>query len=147
MRVEQMHKRNFLHRDIKPENFLIGCSKKVNQIFVIDFGLSKRFICPKTNEHIELRKTKFIGTPRYSSLNAHMGNEQSRRDDLEAIGNVLIYFFKNGRLPWMVAEDQKVNVNHNLLKAHQNTTFDELIEGCPEWLEKFMSYVKQMSFE
>ena len=47
----------------------------------------------------------------------------------------------------MVAEDQKVNVNHNLLKAHQNTTFDELIEGCPEWLEKFMSYVKQMSFE
>ena len=74
-RIEQMHKSNFLHRDIKPENFLIGCSKKVQHIYVIDFGLSKRFICPKSNEHIQMKSNKFIGTPRYSSVNAHIGNE------------------------------------------------------------------------
>jgi serine/threonine protein kinase len=75
LRIEAMHKKNFIHRDIKPENFLIGATKKIDRIYVIDFGLSKRYICPKSSEHIQLKKTKFIGTPRYSSLNAHMGTE------------------------------------------------------------------------
>ena len=118
LRVEQMHKRNFIHRDIKPENFLIGCNKKINMIYIIDFGLSKRFICPKSNDHIEMKKTKFIGTPRWSSLNAHMGYEQSRRCDLEAIGNVLIYFYRGGFLPWMKAED----TGQDLINAHISTT-------------------------
>jgi serine/threonine protein kinase len=74
-RIESMHKLNFIHRDIKPENFLIGNSKKIDRIYCIDFGLSKRFICPKTNEHCKYKKTKFIGTPRYASLNAHKGYE------------------------------------------------------------------------
>ena len=73
MRIETMHRKSYIHRDIKPENFMIGTSKKQNLIYVIDFGLSKRYICPKTNEHITFRKTNFIGTPRYSSLNAHLG--------------------------------------------------------------------------
>jgi serine/threonine protein kinase len=75
-RIETMHSLNFIHRDIKPENFLIGAGKKSNTIFCIDFGLSKRFKCPKTGQHIEKKKRLGItGTPRYCSLNAHQSNE------------------------------------------------------------------------
>ena len=71
-RLETFHSKNFVHRDIKPENFLIGSSKKANTLFLIDFGLSKRYRCPKTNQHIELKERAGItGTPRYCSLMAH----------------------------------------------------------------------------
>jgi serine/threonine protein kinase len=151
LRIEQMHKKNFIHRDIKPENFLIGISKKIDRIYVIDFGLSKRYICPKTNEHISSKRTKFIGTPRYSSLWAHLGNEQSRRDDLEAIGNVLIYFYRNGFLPWMTAENSKKKDEREraleLAIAHEQTTLQELLKGCPEWLVNYFNYVRNLEYE
>ena len=100
-----MHEHEYLHRDIKQENFLIGNTKKVNTIFAIDFGLSKRFIDPKTGTHNEHKKIKnFTGTPRYASLNAHSKFQQCRADDLEAVGNILIFFFNKGFLPWMRAE-------------------------------------------
>ena len=70
-----MHKQEIIHRDIKPENFLIGCSKKINTLYCIDFGLSKRFINPATGSHVEFKKTNIVtGTPRYCSINAHRGN-------------------------------------------------------------------------
>lgn len=85
---------------MKPENFLVGLSKKSKNIFTIDFGLSKRYRDSRTHEHIPFRDKKpLIGTCRYASLNAHRGLEQSRRDDLESLGYILVYFLK-GSLPW-----------------------------------------------
>ena len=99
-RIEYIHKRHFLHRDIKPENFLIGNEENTNVIYLIDFGLSKRFKDNKTNQHIPYRdKREFEGTARYASINAHLGIEHIRRDDLMSIGYVLIYLLK-GVLPW-----------------------------------------------
>lgn len=73
-RIESVHSKEIIHRDIKPENFLIGTSKKVNTVYQIDFGLSKRFINPITGEHVEKKKTSWVtGTPRYCSKNAWMG--------------------------------------------------------------------------
>jgi len=104
-RIEVLHSKNFIHRDIKPENFLVGAGKKSNLVYMIDFGLSKRFKCPKTGQHVKhVKRNGILGTPRYCSLNAHSSFEQSRRDDLESIGNVLIYFAKGGELPWMKYE-------------------------------------------
>ena len=106
-RIQQMHEHEYLHRDIKPENFLIGSSKKVNTIYAIDFGLAKRFIDPKTGSQYERKKmTNFTGTQRYASMNAHKKYQPCRADDLEAIGNVLIYFFNEGNLPWMWVEKE-----------------------------------------
>lgn len=94
-RIEYIHAKNFLHRDIKPDNFLIGMGKKSHMIYVIDFGLSKRYRNVKTGEHIQYKDGKSLtGTARYASLNTHLGIEQSRRDDMEGIGFVLMYFLK-----------------------------------------------------
>ncbi len=99
-RLEYIHSQNYIHRDVKPENFLIGLGKKTNVTFVIDYGLAKKFRDPKTQQHIPYKENKNLtGTARYASINAHLGIEQSRRDDLEALGYVLIYFLK-GFLPW-----------------------------------------------
>jgi casein kinase 1 len=101
-----LHSKDFIHRDIKPENFLVGHGKKVNTVFMIDYGLTKRYKCPKTDIHIEHKlKEDVIGTARYASLNAHDCLEQGRRDDLEAVGFVLIFLANEGYLPWMDAED------------------------------------------
>lgn len=79
---------------------MLGKEQLDTTLFVIDFGLSKRWNNKKTGQHIPYREGKnMTGTARYASVNTHLGIEQSRRDDLEAVGYMLIYFLK-GSLPW-----------------------------------------------
>lgn len=110
-----VHERGFVHRDIKPPNFMIGIKKNESnedelkaqahdELFLIDFGMSRTYIDDKTNAHRcnKMRTTGIIGTPRYVSINVHDGCEPSRRDDLISMMYVLIYLVK-GRLPWKAA--------------------------------------------
>ena len=99
-RIKVVHEERIIHRDIKPDNFLVGGNDQTkNTVYIIDFGLAK---CYKSSdgEHIPFRDGKNLtGTARYASVNTHLGYEQSRRDDLETIGHVILYFLK-GSLPW-----------------------------------------------
>jgi len=73
-RIEFIHSKGFLHRDIKPDNFLIGTGRNIWKVFVVDFGLAKRYL--KDGKHIEYREGKCLtGTARYASINTHMGIE------------------------------------------------------------------------
>lgn len=94
-----LHKEKYVHRDIKPENFVIGTDGNHHTVYLIDFGLSKKYVDEK-GDHINFVENKgLVGTARYTSINSHLGSEQSRRDDLESLGYVLLYFVK-GFLPW-----------------------------------------------
>lgn len=99
-RMQYMHEKNYIHRDIKPDNILMGLGDKSNVVHMIDFGLTRLVIDPKTGKHIPFVSGKnLIGTCRYVSVNSHMGFELSRRDDLITLGYVIINLFKGG-LPW-----------------------------------------------
>lgn len=99
-RFQGVHEKSFIHRDIKPENLLMGVGRRGNQVNVIDFGLAKKYRDPKTHLHIPYRENKELtGTARYVSINTHLGVEQSRRDDLESLGYLFLYFLR-GNLPW-----------------------------------------------
>merc|ERR1719473_239532 len=99
-RIEFLHSKGLVHRDIKPENFMFGINQKVHHVYIIDFGLSKLYWDTAKNSHaIQKSGLSLTGTARYASINAHKGVEQSRRDDLEAIGHMFLYFLR-GALPW-----------------------------------------------
>ena len=145
-RIENLHKHNYIHRDIKPENFLIGTNEKSNIVYLIDFGLSKRFKNPKTHSHIPYKEGRsLIGTARYVSINTHLGIEQSRRDDLESIGYVIIFFLK-GILPWQGLKTGKNKINKIMEKKLQIPT-EILCYGLPEEIIVYLNYCKSLKFE
>lgn len=127
-----MHNKSLIHRDIKPENFLIGQKKKNFLIYIIDFGLAKRYKNSKTGEHIPFVEGKQItGTVRYASIYTHLGKEQSRRDDLEGLGYILIYFL-TGSLPWNgIQGKNKMEKYKNILECKLKTVPKEICKDLP----------------
>ena len=147
-RIEFIHSRNFLHRDVKPDNFLIGRGQKKSQIFAIDFGLAKRYRDPRTGLHIPYRDGKNLtGTARYASVNTHLGIEQSRRDDIEALGYILVYFMK-GSLPWQGLKAKNMKEKYEKIKEKKiSTSLDDLCKSLPDEFKTFIQYARDLKFE
>ncbi|KAF8925858.1 casein kinase I [Dissophora ornata] len=149
-RVQTIHEKNLIYRDIKPDNFLVGKphSKHANLVHVVDFGMAKQYRDPKTKQHIPYRERKSLsGTARYMSINTHLGREQSRRDDLEAMGHVFMYFLRGG-LPWQGLKAATNKQKYEKIgEKKQSTPIKELCEGFPEEFGIYLNYVRKLSFE
>ncbi|KAF5389896.1 hypothetical protein D9757_003713 [Collybiopsis confluens] len=142
-RVQTIHEKSLIYRDIKPDNFLIGRpgTKGANIIHVVDFGMAKQYRDPKSKQHIPYRERKSL--------------KQSRRDDLEALGHVFMYFLR-GSLPWQGLKAATNKQKYEKIgEKKQTTSIKELCEGFPGKLKLssfkefgiYLNYVRKLGFE
>ena len=170
-RLETMHEKGILHRDLKPNNLTwgnfnssyndltnINSTNSINNIynkldidtiFLIDFGLSCSFLeGGNTSKHYKIKNNlSFVGTLRYASLNSHKGIRQSRRDDLESMIYILIYFLK-GKLPWQDIKAKQKEERHKMIsEIKSKVTIESLCENLPSEFAELLTYVKKLEFE
>ena len=147
-RTENLHAKCFIHRDIKPDNFLMGLGKRANQVYMIDFGLAKKYRDSRTHQHIPYREHKNLtGTARYASLNTHLGIEQSRRDDMESMGYVLLYFLR-GSLPWQGLKAQTKREKYDKISDKKySTPIEVLCKGFPSEFATYLNYCRSLRFD
>ena len=145
--LEYIHNRHIIHRDIKPDNFVMGLNELSQYIYILDFGLAKKYRSSKTLKQFPyIHRGTIIGTARYASINALKGYELSRRDDIESVGYVLIYFLK-GRLPWQgISAKTKEERYKKILEKKLEISSEELCEGLPEEFEAIIEYAKNLEY-
>ena len=148
-RLEYIHSKNYIHRDIKPQNFVNG-RKDPNIIYIIDFGFSHQYKSSRTGKHIKFKsKNLTMGSLSYLSINANIGYEASRRDDLESLGYMLI-FLAIEDLPWLRIEDLNISKIIKFKKIYnlkKTTSVEKLCEGLPEEFAKYINYTRKLDFE
>ena len=147
-RLQMLHNSGYIHRDISPDNMLMGAGDQSHVVYLIDFGLSKRYRDVLTRRHIPYRRNRGLtGTARY--FNASGGIEQSRRDDLESLGYILVYFAK-GRLPWQglvwtgYSKEEKLR---KILHIKSSTSVETICKGLPEEFKSYLGYCRGLMFE
>lgn len=142
--LERMHKTGFIHRDIKPNNFMFDQHK--TKLYIMDFGLSKKYIL-KNKHNIYKTDRSMVGTARYTSINIHMGKEASRRDDLESVSYMLIYFML-GELPWQgLAKKDDIDHLENIGNVKLTTNIKKLCKNIPECFLKYHEYCRELKYE
>ena len=149
-RLEYIHSRNIIHRDIKPSNFVIG-RKDEKTIYLIDFGFARKFRSSRTGKHIKYKNLNYtVGSLRYLSRKANIGYEQSRRDDLESSGYMLV-FLATGYLPWL--EYDRLN-NMSFLEKYNivyklkcSISPEQLCKGLPNEFINYIKYCRDLEFE
>ena len=148
-RLEDIHSKNYIHKDIKPQNFVTG-RKDPHIIYIIDFGFSKKYRSSRTGKHIKyVNKNEVVGSISFKSINANKGYEESRRDDLESLGYLLI-FLANNNLPWMKIEDLNINKRMKCLKIYnlkKAISIENLCKGLPEEFVNYLNYTRKLEFE
>jgi len=146
-RIEFVHTKLILHRDIKPDNFVIGQGKKQHKVYMIDFGLAKKYQ-DREGKHIPYREGKSLtGTARYASINTHLGIEQGRRDDIESLGYVMLYFLR-GSLPWQnLRANTKKEKYDKIMEKKLGTPIETLCKGFPTEFNAYMAYCRNLKFE
>ncbi len=145
--LQYIHDRHIIHRDIKPDNYVMGYNDKNARLYLLDFGLAKKYRSSKTLvQYPYIKKKKLTGTARYASIHALEEMEQSRRDDLESTGYVLMYFLR-GSLPWQGLKIKtKEDRYKKILDKKKGTTSNELCKDFPEEFKYFIDYTRNLGY-
>ena len=145
--LKYIHDKHIIHRDIKPDNFVMGLNKLNAILYLLDFGLAKKYRSSKTLEQYPyIKKKKLTGTARYASIHALEEMEQSRRDDLESVGYVLMYFLR-GELPWQGLKiKSKEDRYKKILDKKKETSSEQLCKGFPDEYREFMEYSRNLEY-
>ena len=145
--LKYVHDKHIIHQDIKPDNFVTSYEDK-KSIYLLDFGLARKYRSSTTLKHYpKLEKKKLTGTARYASIHALNGTTQSRRDDLESVGYVLMYFLR-GNLPWQGLVVKNKNDKYAAIKEKKiSTTANELCKGFPKEFEEYVNYTRNLDYE
>jgi len=155
-RLEHIHSCGFVFRDVKPHNFLTGYPNEQNKkvqhtIYVVDFGIAHHYSVFGQHTEMEqkLSKDAVMGTARFASLNAHKGITLSRRDDLESLAYMLIYFLV-GELPWSSIQDDPITPYKTwsaILPLKEGPLLAKLCKNIPKEFMEFLSYAQKLEFE
>ena len=145
--LEFIHDKHIIHRDIKPDNFVMGANENNAHLYLLDFGLAKKYRSSRTLiQYPLIKKKKLTGTARYASIHALEEWEQSRRDDLESVGYVLMYFLRGG-LPWQGLKIRsKEDRYKKILNKKKETSSEELCEGFPDEFRQFVEYTRNLEY-
>ena len=145
--LKYIHDKHIIHRDIKPDNFAMGRNEANDTLYLIDFGLAKKFRSSRTLKQYPLIKRKSLtGTARYASINALQGYEQSRRDDLESAGYVLMYFLR-GDLPWQnIKIKGKQDKYEKICGYKKEISSQELGKNFPSEFAEILDYFKNLGY-
>jgi serine/threonine protein kinase len=146
--LQYIHDRHIIHRDIKPDNFVMGAGENNAHLYLLDFGLAKKYRSSKTLIQYPLvKKKKLTGTARYASIHALEEWEQSRRDDLESVGYVLMYFLR-GSLPWQGLQVKVKEMRYQkILEKKKETTSEMLCKGFPNEFREYVDYTRHLDYE
>ena len=143
-----IHDKNIIHRDVKPDNCVMGSAELNENLYLIDFGLAKKYRSSRTlKQYPQTRKKRLTGTARYASIHALEGYEQSRRDDMESVGYIMAYLLRGG-LPWQGLKlKSKENKYKNILEKKKEISSQELFKGFPNEFSEILDYTKNLGYE
>ena len=143
-----IHDKNFIHRDVKPDNCVMGSDDLNENLYLIDFGLAKKYRSSRSLKQYPMtKKKKLTGTARYASIHALEGFEQSRRDDMESVGYVMAYFLRGG-LPWQgLKVKTRENKYKNILEKKKEIPSTELFKGFPLEFSEILDNMKNLEYQ
>ena len=146
--LQFIHDKHIIHRDIKPDNFVMGLNKKNANLYLLDFGLAKKYRSSRTLvQYPYIKKKKLTGTARYASIHALEEMEQSRRDDMESVGYLIIYFLR-GNLPWQGLKiKSKEDKYKKILDKKKETSSKDLCINFPDEFREFVEYTRNLDYE
>ena len=146
--LQYIHDRHIIHRDIKPDNFVMGAQEDNAKLYILDFGLAKKYRSSRTLiQYPYVKKKKLTGTARYASIHALEAYEQSRRDDLESVGYVLMYFLR-GNLPWQgLKVRSKEDRYKKILEKKKETSSQDLCKDFPHEFFEYVDYSRKLEYE